>query len=505
MKKKSSAGRKIIYTIAVLLAIACIGLSVYLYLTVNSWSIIPTKYMNIALYVLIGVNVFLALFTLLPKVSNLNKILGSVMTLLVCAALLVGSIYLPKYKGQFERAFTEVPTSGELNINVYSLKSSGITEVEQLAGQTIGTQASLDLDNQDYAIKVINREIKGEDIKTQPYDDIYKEFEALLNGTVNAVMINESYVPIIADNEDFVGLLDKINLVYKSTQIINLDYDTSAVSSVTTEPFMMIVAGRDSYSYSGISADSTGRSDSIMLLVCNPVNKQILVVTIPRDSYVPIKGVVGHEDKITHATVWGINALVKTVNSFLDVKINYFLRINFQSVIDVIDAMGGVTVQNPYYFCMTYKDNKAKNYCFDEGEVTLDGEHALGYVRERKYGNMSDLKRNAHQALVIKAMIDKVTSVDMITKIGDLLEALNGKFTTNMNVNDIYALAQMQLNDMADWELISYGLTGKTGYAKSYAMPSRELSMVFLNSDSVSKAKEMITAVMSTEGYHAAE
>jgi len=500
MNKKKSIGRRIIYTIAVVMTLACLGLSAYLYLTVNGWGIFPARYMQYALIGLAVINVFLALFTLPPNITNLNKILATIMTTMLCAALVVGSIYLPKYKGQFERTFTEVPTEGTLNIDVFTLKSSGITDVQQLAGMTVGTQASIDLTNQDYAIKVINKQITGADIQTLAYQDIYSAVEALYSGAVPAIMLSESYVAIIADNADFTDFQTATNMVYQSTQSIKLSYDTSAVANVTTEPFTIIVAGRDEYDYGGISASSKGRSDTVMLLVVNPVNKQILVVTVPRDSYVGLGGNSNSKDKITHATVYGIDCLVRTVNSLFGITTNYFLRINFQSLIDVVDALGGVTVDNPYYFCMTYKSDKTKNYCFDQGSITLDGEHALGYVRERKYGNMSDFKRNAHQALVIKAMIDKVTTVEMITKIGDLLTAMEGKFTTDMDVNAIYALAQMQLDDMADWKLYSYGLTGTTGYAKSYAM-GMDLSMVFLDDSSVAKAKTMISAVMSSQGY----
>ncbi len=500
-KKRSSAGRVIVYLMAVLLLMACIGFSVYLYLTVKNWQIIPDKYMQYALYALIGVNVFLALFALPPNISTLNKILSSVLSGLVAAALIIASVVLPEYKGKFEKTFTEVPTTGQLNIDMYVLKNSSTTDIQQLAGQKVAVQKDIDTENQDYAVKVVNREISGDDIVTVSYDDIYSAVDALYSGQAAALLLSESYAEIVADNTDYTDFFDKVTTVYTATKSIQLSYDTTAVTNVTTQPFIMLVAGRDTYNYNGIKASANGRSDVVMLLVVNPVNKQILVVTIPRDSYVGLRGKASSKDKITHASIYGIDCLVQTVNSFLDVNINYFLRINFSSVIDVVDALGGITVDNPSYFCMTYSSGAA-NFCYEKGVINLDGKEALGYVRERHYKGLSDFARNQHQAIVIKAMIDKVTSVDMITKFGDLLTSLEGKFVTDMGVNDIYALAQMQLNDMADWDLVSYGLTGKTGTAHSYAM-GRDLSVVLINSDSVQTAKDMIQAVMSSEGYHA--
>jgi len=505
-RRKHPLARKVVYMLSILLWAGSVALAAYLWLTVKGWNILPDRYMTIAMYVLIGIHAFLGIYALFNFVNNRNKILADVVLAVLCAALTLGSIYLPKVKGQVERAFTPVPTEGTLSIDVFTLKTGGVSDIQQLAGQTVGIQESIDLSNQDYAIKVIDREITGDDIVTKAYPDIYSAVEALYAGQVAAIMINESYVAIIADNADFTDFEAATNKVYQSTQSIKLSYDTSAVSNVTTEPFIMLVAGRDTYSYDKIQTSSLGRSDVVMLLVVNPANKQILIVTVPRDSYVALGGDRTSMDKITHSTVYGIDCLVRTVNAFLGVKVNYFVRLNFQSVIDVVDAMGGITVDNPYEFTTTrWTLPHGDLITYKQGVINLTGWQALHYARERHLIRdgvaIGDEGRNMHQTIVMQAMIKKVTSVEMITHIGDLLQAINGTFTTDMNMNDVYALAQMQLDEMVDWDVESYHLTGKDGEAKSYAM-GRVLDMKFITKESVAGAQQAIAAALSSQGYH---
>jgi LCP family protein required for cell wall assembly len=492
---------KVISKVALLiLLVFCIAFIVVM----ANLKVLPAKYLLIMGAVLVVILFLCAIPLIKKRATNRSRQVQSFICILLSVLMLVGCIYVPVQKGKIQALFTPVPTTGTMNINIYTLKTSDITEVQQLAAKTVALQSKLDTEYQNWAVKVINKEITGQDIGTQNYDSIYDAAQALYNGNVMALMLNESYVEILCDNDNYSDFLEKTNLVYQCSQTIKLDYNTTAVSDVTTKPFTILIAGQDSTNYNNISAEAKTRSDVVMVLTVNPVTKQVLVVTIPRDYYVALSGNINHMDKITHASVLGIGCLSDTVSSLLSgVDINYFLRINFQSFVEIVNAVGGVTVDNPYYFCMTYKKNKTQNYCYDKGTIEMDGAHALGYVRERKYSDknvtINDQGRNKHQALVIKALMQKATSVAIITQISAILDGLKGTFTTSMTSDDIFALAQMQLDDMADWEVLSYSITGKLGgtYEPSYVAGGQLLSVVHQNAEENEKAAALINSILS--------
>ncbi|MGI6607961.1 MAG: LCP family protein [Erysipelotrichaceae bacterium] len=518
-KRKSKTKRKkiirwVIYIISMLIMIGVMFHSKRLYDLVSSYTFLPDKYIQYLTYGLIGVNIFFSIFAFLPNVNNLNKILQSILCLGLAYGLVMANlVIIPNFKGQLERMFIEVPTEGELMINVYVLKDSEIADVSDLPGKVVGIQSQLDVEYQDYALKVINRELEGEPVESKAYEDIYSIVEALYAGEVDAIMLNESYAEIIAENDDFLSYNEDTRVVYTCVQKISLEYDSANVGDVTTEPFIIMLGGSDSRNYKSLKATTkAGRTDVNMLLVVNPTTKQVLVITIPRDGYVALWGNKNCMDKLTHATVYSIKAWQQTVNALFDIKINYYFRVNFLSIVKIIDAMGGLEINNPYYFetraCfdpVTYAENVYA--AFPEGKITLTGGQTLGYVRERKGRkpdgtSIGDYGRNRHQAIVVDALIKQVTSVSTITNIGEILKAVEGTFFTDISMDAIYALAQMQLNDMATWDVVQHNITGKGAYRTSYAMgqsTGKTYSVVILNEDHIKRAKTMIKQILNNE------
>ena len=517
-KKKNKSSKKpniFVYIISAIIMLVTIYLAYRTYALVSSYTFLPEKYIKICLYVLIGFCGFFSIIAFLPNVNNLNKILQSVICALLSVGLIMVNTYLPTIKGQLERTFTAIPEEGDLMINVYVLNDSGYTDITDLEGKTIGVQSELDQEYQEYAIKVINREFEGEEVVTKEYEDIYALTEALYNKEVDAIMFNETYATIVSQNDDFLGFATDTTVLYSCVQKIKLDFNTTDVGNITTEPFVVLVGGNDEWENK--MAESTtgyvGRTDVQMLVVVNPTTKQVLIITIPRDSYVPLFGNSNKMDKLTHASIYGYDAWVETVSSYFNVEINYFVRINFASLVNIVDAIGGVDVDNPYYFkssyCMRWNEENQTAYTetqeFQEGLIHLDGPGALGYVRERYYikedgTNIGDVGRNQHQAIVLKAMIKKLTTVETITHIEDLFKAIEGTFVTNISTDQIYALVQMQLDDMATWNISQYSLSGYGSYETSYAMgqnTGNTYSVLILYSDMVNQAKQYIQQVLN--------
>ncbi|MDI9540345.1 MAG: LCP family protein [Bacillota bacterium] len=516
-KKKSKIKRNknikwIIYAVSMLVMTGVIFHSIKLYGLISSYTFLPEHYIKYLGYGLIGVNLFFCIFAFLPNVNNLNKILQSILCVILAYALAMANVIIPDYEGQMKRMFIEVPTEGDLMINVYVLKESEVTDIYGLQGKLIGIQSQFDVEYQDYALKVINREFEGDPVVSKSYDDIYSIVEALYAGEVDAILLNESYVEIISENNDFLTYEEDTRVVYSCVQKISLEYDSANIENITTEPFIILIGGSDSRNYNNLFATrSAGRTDVNMLAIFNPVTKQALIITIPRDAYVPLWGNTNCMDKLTHATVYSISAWQQTINTLFDIKINYFFRVNFLSIIKIIDALGGLEIDNPYAFdtesCLDPDTLKTVYHYFPEGKITLTGGQTLGYTRERKGykpdgTQIGDFGRNQHQAIVVDALIKKVTSVSTITNIPELLKAVEGTFFTDITIDSIYALAQMQLNDMATWDVVQHNLTGRGASRTSYAMgqsSGKTYSVVILNDGPLNKAKAMIQQILNNE------
>ncbi len=516
-KKKSYKPFWLIYIISILVMGATIYYSYQLHTLLASYTFLPVKYVDYLKYGLIGFNVFFGLLAILPFIDNINKVLQILISGALCFGLFTAYDVIPTYKGQMERVFTEVPTEGELLINVYVDSDSEYQTIYDLEGKRIGIQSKIDEEYQQYALKVINKEYSGQEATTVVYDDIYSVVEALYANEVDAILLNESYVDIVADNADFLTFKDDTRNIYTCVQPITLEYDSSAVGNIAEEPFIVLVGGNDSWNLSSVNlATNAGRTDVNMMVVVNPNTKQLLIVSIPRDSYVYLWGDYGCPDKLTHSTVYSLDCWRRTINAMFDLEVNYFVRVNFSSIVNVVDALGGVDIDNPYYFesgAVVYYnanngDYKQVRVKFPEGALHLNGAEALGYCRERYYVrpdtgmSISDYGRNEHQAIVIKALIDQATSVSTITHISDLFEAIAGTFNTDLSMDQIYALVQMQLNDMATWDMITTSITGSGAMRPCYAMglnSGNDFSVVIVNQNSVEKARDMINKMLNNE------
>ncbi|MBQ2214528.1 MAG: LCP family protein [Erysipelotrichaceae bacterium] len=475
-RKKTSI---VIYIISMA---AAVGLGVASWLafkTVTGLNIIPQKYTDIMMYVLIGINALFGLIAVIPGVSNLNKILQTVISAALAVGLIYGNTIIPQYMGQFERMFNKVPEEGTLLMSVYTLKDSEIQDVNDLENVSVGVLAKKDADYLDYSYKVISRELNGEQIVPVEYEDFYLLGEDLLSGKIKAALMNQTYAQFISENSDFESFPQDTQVIYTIEHKIQLNYQSNAVGNITQEPFIIAVSGNDTWDYREMNPSNLTRSDVNMLVVVNPLTKKALIVSVPRDTYVPLWGDYDAMDKLTHATIYGMDTWEQTLNSLLETDINYFVRINFQSLVNVIDALGGIEIDNPYEMTIAFNtfdretgQLSGETHTFEEGRIHITGNQALGYVRERKSLRNGDVDRVKHQAVVLKGIIDKVTQVSVITKVTDLLKAVEGTFITDLNTDQIYALVQMQLDDMASWDLASTTITGYGDMRTSYAMGS---------------------------------
>ncbi len=382
-------------------------------------------------------------------------------------------------------------------MNVYVLRDSLAEGIRDLINQNLGVQSVIDIDHQKVALEDINNQVKKKgQINIIEYDDIYSAAEALYNGECDAVLLTDIYADLLSDNADFTDFLDKTRVIYTVTQEIVDEHIQKAIPTITNTPFIVAIAGNDSFEYYNLN-NNRGRTDVNIIAVVNPLVRKILLVTITRDAYVPINGELDKMDRLTNASVLGIDAWERAIEYVLGYDINYFVRVNFSSLINVVDAIGGVDVNNPVYF-------NSGGYEFYKGNIHLYGEEALRYVRERHNLKNGELDRNRNQARVLKAIVKKCMSPSIINNFDGLLNAVKGTFITDFKMDDIYILVQLQLEDMKEWSIDTYGVIGYGMYAHSYTLGggqgSETMYMRELDQSTVKTAKAKIQALLDEDG-----
>lgn len=310
-------------------------------------------------------------------------------------------------------------------------------------------------------------------------------------------LINKNIDIVLTSATQYNMLGDEIKNFRESTKIlytIKHEIQTSTKTAETGSKYS-VKSGKFNVYISGI--DTTGnisnvsRSDANILATVNTKTHEVLLTSIPRDYYVTLHS-YGAKDKLTHSGIYGVNETVKTVEDLLDTDINYYVRVNFTTVIKLVDTLGGVDVYSDYNFKSTYDP-----YSFKKGYNHLNGKESLSFSRERYAFEGGDNQRVKNQQHVIEAVMKKVlNSTTLLTKYTDILDSLKGSFQTNIAQDDISKLVKDQINNMSSWTIKSNSLTGTGASSSTYSMGSTKLYVMVPNSTSVTSAKEKIDEVL---------
>ena len=442
-------------------------------------NIVPLKYLILLLvfFVLYDIGLFFLLFKKNKKKNIIGYVLGGLIIVLMGVLFYYLSITMGFFKGFGNNKYKEE------NYLILVLEESGFDSIDDLTN--IGYTTN-ELSNIDKALEKLNSETDIENIK---YDNSSLMFEDLINKNVDSVMIEESSMSLIYEqNEEYSGMFKTIHTINIKTEI-----EIKSEVDVTNSPFSIYISGIDSYG----SIATVSRSDVNMIATINPNTKQVLLVSVPRDYYVQLRGTTGYKDKLTHAGVYGVETSMGTLEDLLDTEINYYARVNFTSLEKIVDALGGVDVYSKYSF--TSSQATGATYYFSKGYNHMNGQQALSFSRERKALPGGDRSRGENQQAVIDGIIRKATSPAIITGYVKILNSLKDTFQTNMTDTDIQKLIKMQLDDMASWNITSYSLDGSDGNDYTYSYPSEKLYVMIPDEESVTEAKQMIDKVYAGE------
>ena len=452
--------------------------TIILTLSIIKHDILPTKYLIPALIIEIVIPLILIFLMLKKNFKNKIKIALSIISIPIIILYGILSTYLNKTYKFIENIIDD----GYIieNYSVIVLNNNTYNELKDLENKTIGYYKQEELAISE-ALNKIQEEIS---IKNKEFASNNILTEKLLNGEIPSIIIEESYRPIIEetipDINEKTKVIHKIEIKRKKDEIVkNVD--------VKNESFNMYISGIDVYG----NISSVSRSDVNIVASVNPETHQMLLISIPRDYYVQLDGTTGYKDKLTHAGIYGIDKSVKTLENLLDIEINYYIKVNFSSVEKMIDTIGGVDVYSKYTF-IGYE-----NSTFKEGFNRVNGKQGLEFARTRKTVEGGDRTRGENQEALIQAILDKITSKEIITKYTNILDALNGTFQTNMPMENITDLLKKQLNDMSSWTVTSISLDGYDASRYTYSCPGQLLYVMEPDEESIEIAKQKIQEIIS--------
>ena len=453
---------------------------------------VPTIYMLIIGIVLAVIAAIIWLLVWHTRYTG-RFIGGTVLAVIMIAILAFGGFYINKTRSAISNISGE--TTEVTQMAVYVKSDDAADSVEATAGYTYGILSSLDRENTDGAVAHLNSQF-GTEVQTKEYAGLTELADGILNGEVNAMLLNSGYLSVYEDMDGYTDFSTKIK------EVGTVDVEStiqSAEESTPIEPITTANGGKVYTIYlSGIDTrgemTAKSRSDVNIIATVNTDTHEILLVSTPRDYFVPLSISGGAPDKLTHAGIYGIDVCMDTLGMLYDIDINYYFRINFGGFVKVIDALGGITVNSDYDF-----DSKnILGYHFNKGENYVNGEQALIFARERYAFQEGDRQRGKNQMEVIRGVVKKALSPEILTSYSSILSSLDGCFGTNITYEEIAQILQQQLTNGGDWTIVSYSVDGTGATEKPYSMSQKAYVMV-PNYDTVNKAKSLMEKIRNGE------
>lgn len=445
-------------------------------------NIFPIKYM-IALAV--------ALFGLWLVVKTSQKrakkrgILGKMLSIVVIGILGIGIYYVGVINGAFNRLIGGTHKIDTMAVVV--LKEDKANTLEDAKYYNFGVQYLVGGDDTRSAINAINDELDTE-IRHETYADMYEQIDALYNKEVNAIIYNEGYRDMVV--EEVEGFGEKTKVIYTHEIKKELEETENINVDVLNSTFNVYLSGIDVYG----DITKTSRSDVNIIATVNPATHQILLTTTPRDMYMTFPNVTnGQKDKLTHAGIYGVDTSIAALENFYETEIPFYVKVNFTSIIEIVDRLGGIEVYSEYGFT-TIDGLKVK-----KGMNSFNGEQALSFARERKNVPDGDNQRGKNQQAVIVAMIRKMLSPQMLINATGIINSVSDNMETNMTELQIQEFIKKQLNEGGAWNIYSAAAEGTAAYAYTYSMPNREVYVTEPSYDSVEKIQNLMKRVENGE------
>ena len=475
VKKKKKKNKRSLAKLMTVFIFAALALLIFQMIYLD---LLPMKLIILISAVLLIISLIITLIMNFKVKKFLPRLLVRLISFCMCLGLAYGNYFVYKTKDTFE-VVTSIADKKAITTSIIAMKTSDIKKETDLKNKKIGTISGMDSEATERTLKALSKE--NVKYSTKNYGNLDDLVNALYDGSVDAICLNEKYRDILHETDEYFTFNTETKVAYQNVHYVEretTDNENNPVNDITKDAFTILVSGNDSY---GSLQDANTRSDVNMLLTVNPKTGTILMTSIPRDYYVdlicPGDGEMacpeGSKDKLTHSGLLGIKSTEKSIENALGIKINYNIRINFSSVVNLVDALDGIDL-----------DIKEGEQCdilyanmqpgLSVGKHHVDGETALAFARERHAYVNGDNQRVKNQQKVFKAMFKRIVSPKMITNYGKFMDALAVAFDTNISGDEISDFIKYELNNMPKWKFESYTIYGESAYdfcyeAQSYA------------------------------------
>lgn len=442
-------------------------------------NILPTSFK-----MMIGMLLILfCLATLITQYWKIPGIVTKIFSVLFSVILIVGCVYINSTR----KAISNISGSKiqETQMGVYVLADNPADSIAEIKDSPFGIIANIDRKTTDKTIGDIEKEISSE-ISIVEYEGTTQIIEALLSKNVTAIIINQSYINILSEHSDYEDLDKKIKLISTYKQVSDVINNNVPGESPSREGvFTVYVSGIDTNGAPTVNQNS----DVNILIAVNTNTHQILMINTPRDFYVPLSISNGVKDKLTHAGCYGIDCSVDTIEMLYGINIDHYLKVNFTGFVNIIDALNGVDIYSEYEFTTIHG-----GYHYVKGYNHLNGIQALGFARERYSFGSGDRQRGKNQMAVIKAMINKMMTSDMLINYTRVLNAVSASMATDMSYDEITDLVKMQLETMPTWDIQSFSVDGTGDNLPCFSLSSPNYVMI-PDESTVNRAKEYLNNI----------
>lgn len=444
-----------------------------------------------AIFILLAVIAGFAMVS--PSLGKGWKVLGWIMAIVVT----ITSCYTGWTMHVSNQALANISTHGEDDnkqegsfVCLYVLNNGILNTPADLEGRKIGVLTNM---NQD-TVKLVTDELTKDNVNVQyeQFDSAIKMVQAVKGAAIDGMILEQGYLSTLEEMPSMENIYDDIKA------LIRIEYeapDTNQAEKVESlKPFTVYISGIDTRTNQLLRSS---RSDVNLIATINPVAHEVLLISIPRDFYVetaclPEMGCMqGAMDKLTHTGLHGPETTEMTLEKLFGVDINYNIRVNFSSLVSLVNELGGITVNNS-------NDFAAGGYSFPSGELQLNGDEALMFVRERYSFADGDRERGRNQMRVLTGIIQKILSPSILSNFSGIMNTLSSSFETNMPDSAIRELIADQLSSGKGWTIYSFSVTGNGG--TDYAAELGDNAYVmYPDQYTIDQAKTDILSVMNGE------
>lgn len=488
------------WVIGKLVLLLNVAMALVLVVGLISTKMLPGKFLAVIIAFLALISILIGCLVRKPKYV-VRYGLGLFIAILMCLLYGFGASYV--FKGlNTAKSITTVRTETAA-VGIYVLADDQRNYGENAGTYTYGILREQDRENTDEAIAQIEQEY-GVTLKTNEYDGLSQLIDGLFDTQVDAIIMNNAYLDLLSDMEGYETAADRLRevqvqkvereVVVEPTEIPEdrlvgtvTQTDTDGSSQQDGMIFTVYISGIDNRG----ALIAKSRSDVNIIAAVNTATHQVALISTPRDFYVPLSISGGVPDKLTHAGIYGVNVSMDTLALLYNVNVDYYFRVNFGGFKDIIDALGGVTVNSDVSF-------STGSYSFSQGENYVTGDAALAFVRERYAFASGDRQRGKNQMAMIKAVINKAISPELLVSYNSLMDALSGSFETSVPYDTISAIVRDQLDGGGSWNVVSYSADGYGDSQIPYSMSQYAYVMVPYQ-DTVETAKRLIAQVYNGE------